>query len=154
MNMLQGAVAIVFSQLRKLNPLIEVTRDRGDTTRQRLAIHIVQQNPKPRSRGDLGNAMSHRAGADYGYGLNRFQTATWAAHHTVDYPNIRSYTIRSTEKAILSCPLWITKRSKEMSSSSGPDRPVSRPQFTRRAPASSRCSSMPPLMLTNRLRRA
>ena len=59
--------------------------------------------------------MAHGAGADHGNRLNRFRTASWAAHlaenraqalHTTeatrfDYPNIRSYTIRSTEKAIL-----------------------------------------------------
>src|SRR5215212_4579879 len=61
--------------------------------------------------------MAHCAGADHRNGFNLFRTATWAAHLAenrakasrslgttqIDYPNIRSYTIRSTEKAILSC---------------------------------------------------
>src|SRR5215208_1432530 len=61
--------------------------------------------------------MAHCAGADHRNGFNLFRTATWAAHLAenrakasrslgttqIDYPNIRSYTIRSAEKAILSC---------------------------------------------------
>src|SRR6185369_7024348 len=109
MNPLQRTVAIVFSQLAALNSFDKIAVDRCNSARQRLAIHVVQQDPKPGSRGNLGNAMSHCARADDGNALNRFRTASWAAHlaenraHTrFDYPNIRSYTIRSTEKAILS----------------------------------------------------
>jgi hypothetical protein len=65
--------------------------------------------------------MTHRAGADHGNGFNRLRTATWATHlaenraHTpeatrFDYPNIRSYTIRSTEKAIVLVPNMHEKR--------------------------------------------
>src|SRR6185295_5645231 len=57
-----------------------VTLNRCDSTSQRLAIHIIHQDPKPRSRRDLGNAMTHCAGADDGNTLNRFRTASWVAH--------------------------------------------------------------------------
>src|SRR5256714_11906372 len=43
--------------------------------------------------------MAHRARANHGNGFNRFLQDTQS--HAVDYPNIGSYTIRSTEKAIL-----------------------------------------------------
>jgi hypothetical protein len=79
-NVLQRAVAIVFGQLRELDSFGQVPFNRPDPTRQRLAIDVMQLNPKTRSRGDLGDTMAHCAGANHGNCLDRWQTAPWAAH--------------------------------------------------------------------------
>jgi thioredoxin reductase (NADPH) len=116
MDVLQRAVAIVFGQFTESNSFFEVSFNRPDSTRQRFMIHVVEKDSKTCDCRNLGNTVAHRPGANHGNSLNRWRTASWATHAfrtgpatpsrlqttKFDYLNVRSYTIRPTEKAILS----------------------------------------------------
>ena len=98
----------------------KVGLDRCNSPRKRLAIHVVQQHFKSGCRGPgrcHGPSCRRRSRQWFQSFANRYlgySSCGEPGSHTeatrFDYPNIRSYTIRSTEKAIVLIPNMHEKR--------------------------------------------
>src|SRR6266536_1321384 len=119
-NVLESLRAICFRELGELYSPGEVTFNCPDPLSECVSIHIVKDDAVTCGGSDLSYTVAHRSCPNHGYCLNCLRIAdcfqalpdspvcraariSKAASPWFDYSCIRSYTIRSTEKAIPLC---------------------------------------------------
>src|SRR4029453_10522295 len=74
MNALQGRIAVLFRHLTELNSLLQVAFNRFQSALNRAGVDVAHDDLATASRGDLSDAVAHRARAEHTNSMN------WASH--------------------------------------------------------------------------
>ncbi len=75
MDVVECLVSIRFRELAQLYALGQIAFDGLHGAREGISFHVVKDYPKACPCGTLGDAVAHRARADYTYRFNRLRIA-------------------------------------------------------------------------------